>query len=229
MSEDDELGDKHVCPICLDPYDSDNPSEETQCNHFFHLQCCLEWKQRSDECPCCYGPLRLKNEQLMKDLGWSDLTPQRTEIDRQRSQSDGDSVLIQEQQLLYLIARMQSMQGSRERTSTDHRNSSSSSSSSANTARSANGGRQRSQTSAGVPTAQQRRRTASSRRSGGWFSKLISFFSPSASAGSTAAGSTATTTRSSSSRTVAPAAADTTAAQHGSNANRVSSVRQSRR
>lgn len=186
--EEEDENESDVCPICLDVYDDENPSEETQCNHFFHLQCCLEWKQRSNECPCCYGPLRLKNEQLMADLGWTDATPQRPSANdqqqqqRRRNHSHSDAAMIQEQQLLILIARMRSITGGNDTL----------------------GGRPRSHTTANVPQRQQpsrqtaRRSTStttsstssSSSSSGGWLSKLINFFT--ASPASSSAANTAT-------------------------------------
>ncbi|XP_050220021.1 E3 ubiquitin-protein ligase RHF1A isoform X2 [Mercurialis annua] len=48
------------CSICLEPFTSLNPSTVTSCKHEYHLQCILEWSQRSKECPICWQLLSLK-------------------------------------------------------------------------------------------------------------------------------------------------------------------------
>ncbi|KAL5143778.1 putative E3 ubiquitin-protein ligase RHB1A [Glycine soja] len=45
--------EEDVCPICLEEYDVENPSNLTKCEHHFHLSCILEWMERSDSCPIC--------------------------------------------------------------------------------------------------------------------------------------------------------------------------------
>lgn len=45
--------EEDVCPICLEEYDTENPSITTRCEHPFHLSCILEWMERSDACPIC--------------------------------------------------------------------------------------------------------------------------------------------------------------------------------
>ncbi|KAL2458631.1 E3 ubiquitin-protein ligase [Forsythia ovata] len=50
-----------ACSICLEPFDSFDPPAVTKCNHEFHLQCILEWSQRSKECPMCWQLLVLKD------------------------------------------------------------------------------------------------------------------------------------------------------------------------
>ncbi|KAI8561346.1 hypothetical protein RHMOL_Rhmol04G0331800 [Rhododendron molle] len=56
---DDDLDD--ACSICLEPYNSDDPPSVTNCKHEYHLQCILEWSQRSKECPICWQLLVLKD------------------------------------------------------------------------------------------------------------------------------------------------------------------------
>ncbi|KAG5554753.1 hypothetical protein RHGRI_012343 [Rhododendron griersonianum] len=56
---DDDLED--ACSICLEPYNSDDPPTVTNCKHEYHLQCILEWSQRSKECPICWQLLVLKD------------------------------------------------------------------------------------------------------------------------------------------------------------------------
>lgn len=56
---DDSIGD--VCSICLEPFSTEDPSSVTNCKHEYHLQCILEWSQRSKECPICWQFLVLKN------------------------------------------------------------------------------------------------------------------------------------------------------------------------
>ncbi|XP_015573543.1 E3 ubiquitin-protein ligase RHF1A [Ricinus communis] len=48
------------CSICLEPFTSQNPSTVTSCKHEYHLQCILEWSQRSKECPICWQLLVLQ-------------------------------------------------------------------------------------------------------------------------------------------------------------------------
>lgn len=62
-SEDDETY-KQICSICLKEYLMDEEiawSNNSDCNHMFHLACIEEWLLRHDECPCCrqnyLGPL----------------------------------------------------------------------------------------------------------------------------------------------------------------------------
>ncbi|KAK6930005.1 Zinc finger, RING-H2-type [Dillenia turbinata] len=70
-----------ACSICLEPFGSQEPPtlvqvEEqsinavtfgfilfqiTTCRHEYHLQCILEWSQRSKECPICWQLLALKD------------------------------------------------------------------------------------------------------------------------------------------------------------------------
>ncbi|KAK9060560.1 hypothetical protein SSX86_021264 [Deinandra increscens subsp. villosa] len=60
--DDDRTSEEDVCSICLDSFDSqDNPPTVTNCKHEFHLQCILEWSQRSKECPICWQVIVLKD------------------------------------------------------------------------------------------------------------------------------------------------------------------------
>ncbi|KAL3505878.1 hypothetical protein ACH5RR_031260 [Cinchona calisaya] len=49
------------CSICLEPFNSHNPPTVTNCKHEYHLQCILEWSQRSAECPICCRLLVLRD------------------------------------------------------------------------------------------------------------------------------------------------------------------------
>ncbi|KAG6527081.1 hypothetical protein ZIOFF_009174 [Zingiber officinale] len=49
-----------ACSICLESFCSD-PSTVTGCKHEFHLQCILEWCQRSSHCPMCWQTVSLKD------------------------------------------------------------------------------------------------------------------------------------------------------------------------
>ncbi|KAL8242779.1 hypothetical protein R6Q59_013081 [Mikania micrantha] len=58
----DRTSEEDVCSICLDSFDSqNNPPTVTTCKHEFHLQCILEWSQRSKECPICWQMIVLKD------------------------------------------------------------------------------------------------------------------------------------------------------------------------
>ncbi|KAI5061553.1 hypothetical protein GOP47_0024058 [Adiantum capillus-veneris] len=53
--EEGDAGERHL-PFC--PRD---PATVTSCKHEYHVQCILEWAQRSKECPMCWQPLSLKD------------------------------------------------------------------------------------------------------------------------------------------------------------------------
>ncbi|XP_047333269.1 E3 ubiquitin-protein ligase RHF2A-like [Impatiens glandulifera] len=50
-----------ACSICLETFCDSDPSSVTNCRHEFHLQCILEWCQRSSNCPMCWQPISMKN------------------------------------------------------------------------------------------------------------------------------------------------------------------------
>nr|TKR59047.1 hypothetical protein D5086_0000326080 [Populus alba] len=50
-----------ACSICLENFCDSDPSSVTSCKHEFHLQCILEWCQRSSQCPMCWQPISLKD------------------------------------------------------------------------------------------------------------------------------------------------------------------------
>ncbi|GKU93712.1 hypothetical protein SLEP1_g7283 [Rubroshorea leprosula] len=50
-----------ACSICLEVFSESDPSSVTSCKHEFHLQCILEWCQRSSQCPMCWQPISLKD------------------------------------------------------------------------------------------------------------------------------------------------------------------------
>ncbi|XP_022974100.1 E3 ubiquitin-protein ligase RHF2A-like isoform X3 [Cucurbita maxima] len=50
-----------ACSICLENFCDSDPSTMTSCKHEFHLQCVLEWCQRSSQCPMCWQPISLKD------------------------------------------------------------------------------------------------------------------------------------------------------------------------
>ncbi|XP_027067222.2 E3 ubiquitin-protein ligase RHF2A [Coffea arabica] len=49
------------CSICLEAFCESDPSTVTICKHEFHLQCILEWCQRSSNCPMCWQTISLKD------------------------------------------------------------------------------------------------------------------------------------------------------------------------
>lgn len=67
--------DPDVCSICLDEFTADDPSNSTQCGHMFHLQCIMQWAQRSQECPMCFKALRLQEESLNELLPFGEYRP----------------------------------------------------------------------------------------------------------------------------------------------------------
>ncbi|KAA8544387.1 hypothetical protein F0562_022399 [Nyssa sinensis] len=50
-----------ACSICLEAFCESDPSTVTNCKHEFHLQCILEWCQRSSQCPMCWQSISLKD------------------------------------------------------------------------------------------------------------------------------------------------------------------------
>ncbi|KAJ1275902.1 hypothetical protein BS78_05G171800 [Paspalum vaginatum] len=50
-----------ACSICLEAFCESDPSALTGCKHEFHLQCILEWCQRSSQCPMCWQPISMKD------------------------------------------------------------------------------------------------------------------------------------------------------------------------
>ncbi|ERM93652.1 E3 ubiquitin-protein ligase RHF2A [Amborella trichopoda] len=50
-----------ACSICLEAFCDSDPSTVTSCKHEFHLQCILEWSQRSSQCPMCWQAISLKD------------------------------------------------------------------------------------------------------------------------------------------------------------------------
>ncbi|XP_038972304.1 E3 ubiquitin-protein ligase RHF2A-like isoform X3 [Phoenix dactylifera] len=50
-----------ACSICLEAFCDSDPSAATGCKHEFHLQCILEWCQRSSQCPMCWQSISLKD------------------------------------------------------------------------------------------------------------------------------------------------------------------------
>ncbi|KAJ8754501.1 hypothetical protein K2173_005662 [Erythroxylum novogranatense] len=50
-----------ACSICLEEFCETDPSTVTSCKHEFHLQCILEWCQRSSDCPMCLQAISLKD------------------------------------------------------------------------------------------------------------------------------------------------------------------------
>ncbi|KAL6880194.1 hypothetical protein ACP4OV_011759 [Aristida adscensionis] len=50
-----------ACSICLEAFADSDPSTVTSCKHEFHLQCILEWCQRSSQCPMCWQAISMKD------------------------------------------------------------------------------------------------------------------------------------------------------------------------
>ncbi|KAG5063744.1 hypothetical protein JHK85_004927 [Glycine max] len=50
-----------ACSICLEDFCKSDPATVTNCKHEFHLQCILEWCQRSSQCPMCWQPISLRD------------------------------------------------------------------------------------------------------------------------------------------------------------------------
>uniref|UniRef100_A0A1J3FVF9 RING-type E3 ubiquitin transferase n=1 Tax=Noccaea caerulescens TaxID=107243 RepID=A0A1J3FVF9_NOCCA len=85
VASDDDTDD--ACSICLEAFTLQDPATVTSCKHEYHLQCIIEWSQRSKECPICWQLFVLKdpasqellsaveNERLMKTRNISSSSP----------------------------------------------------------------------------------------------------------------------------------------------------------
>uniref|UniRef100_A0A453E7T0 RING-type E3 ubiquitin transferase n=1 Tax=Aegilops tauschii subsp. strangulata TaxID=200361 RepID=A0A453E7T0_AEGTS len=51
----------HTCSICLKAFCDSDSSTVTGCKHDLHLQCILEWCQRSSQCPMCWQAINTKD------------------------------------------------------------------------------------------------------------------------------------------------------------------------
>ncbi|CAH9098916.1 unnamed protein product [Cuscuta epithymum] len=51
------------CSICLETFSESDPSTATHCKHGFHLQCILEWCQRSSNCPMCWQTIKMEDSE----------------------------------------------------------------------------------------------------------------------------------------------------------------------
>ena len=56
--------EEDVCSICLDEFTEEDPGQATACGHLYHLQCVMQWAQRSRECPLCFRALQLQDEEV---------------------------------------------------------------------------------------------------------------------------------------------------------------------
>lgn len=66
-----ELEDAEGCSICLEAFSQDDPAKVTVCGHCYHLQCIMQWRQRSSECPMCLRRLKWQDpdvEELVEAL-----------------------------------------------------------------------------------------------------------------------------------------------------------------
>ncbi|CAA3020870.1 E3 ubiquitin- ligase RHF2A-like [Olea europaea subsp. europaea] len=59
-----------ACSICLEDFSDSDPSTVTNCKHEFHLQCILEWCQRSSQCPMCWQTISLKDPNWYTNLAF---------------------------------------------------------------------------------------------------------------------------------------------------------------
>lgn len=74
--------EENVCSICLDEFSDSDPSAQTVCGHGYHLQCIMQWAQRSRECPLCFHALGLEDEGLNSLLPFGEyVSPQQQEAE----------------------------------------------------------------------------------------------------------------------------------------------------
>lgn len=70
-----ESVDEDCCSICLDNFTEEDPGMGTQCGHSYHLQCIMQWAQRSRECPMCFKALQLKDPDINELLPFGEYVP----------------------------------------------------------------------------------------------------------------------------------------------------------
>ncbi|KAG7669704.1 hypothetical protein Ndes2437B_g05889 [Nannochloris sp. 'desiccata'] len=75
LNDDDAV----CCSICLDDFTQEDPAVNTACAHGYHLQCIMQWAQRSRECPLCFHTLQLEDEVMNSLLPFGEyINPQQT-------------------------------------------------------------------------------------------------------------------------------------------------------
>lgn len=80
--ENDIEEEENVCSICLDEFTDEDPSSETRCGHGYHLQCIMQWAQRSRECPLCFEHIALVDEDLNSLLPFGEyVSPQQRHME----------------------------------------------------------------------------------------------------------------------------------------------------
>lgn len=80
--EDAMEEEENVCSICLDEFTDEDPAAETRCGHGYHLQCIMQWAQRSHDCPLCFTELCLVDEDLNSLLPFGEyISPQQREAE----------------------------------------------------------------------------------------------------------------------------------------------------
>jgi len=73
-----------VCSICLDEFTDADPEAGTVCGHGYHLQCIMQWAQRSRECPLCFKELAMSDEDMNALLPFGEYVSPR-EVEAQSS------------------------------------------------------------------------------------------------------------------------------------------------
>ncbi|CAF1709906.1 BnaC03g76060D [Brassica napus] len=109
---DDDTDD--ACSICLEPFTLQDPATVTSCKHEYHLQCIIEWSQRSKECPICWQFFVLKDpvsqellaavdkERLMKTTNMRSPSSPRSSIPHEDFHSEEEESSFDEQFLRHL-------------------------------------------------------------------------------------------------------------------------------
>lgn len=74
--------EENVCSICLDEFSEADPSAKTVCGHGYHLQCIMQWAQRSRECPLCFHGLQMEDPAMNELLPFGEyISPQQAEAE----------------------------------------------------------------------------------------------------------------------------------------------------
>ncbi|KAF3547303.1 hypothetical protein DY000_02009045 [Brassica cretica] len=109
---DDDTDD--ACSICLESFTLQDPATVTSCKHEYHLQCIIEWSQRSKECPICWQFFVLKDpvsqellaavdkERLMKTTNMRSPSSPRSSIPHEDFHSEEEESSFDEQFLRHL-------------------------------------------------------------------------------------------------------------------------------
>ena len=96
--------EEDTCAICLDEFTDDDPGMETECGHVFHIQCLMQWRSRSDECPMCFQRVRLVDvsaQELLEEVEPNTISMSSRRTSSEAGPSNGPSPQLGAEEDLY--------------------------------------------------------------------------------------------------------------------------------